>query len=124
MTHMTDTGRARPITGRNPAIEHENLNQEILRRISGLTRLSVGVLNSLILLRYFLRLMGANLANPFARLIDSITDPFLSMFKGLIQTITYRGVTFEFSDLIAIVVFGLLGWIVVQLLRVMFDPDK
>jgi len=124
MTHITDTGRARPITGPSPSAEREHLDQEILRRVTGLIRLGVGILNTLIFLRYVLKLIGANPVNPFAALVYSTTDPFLSMFKDLIQTITYRGITYEFYDLIAIVVFGMLGWIVVQLLRIMFGGEK
>jgi uncharacterized protein YggT (Ycf19 family) len=120
MTHITDTGRVRSITGRQTTFENETVNQEILNRVTGLTQLGIGVLNSLILLRYFLKMMGANSVNEFARLINSATDPFLSMFKGLIPTITYQGVVFELYDLIAIVVYGMLGWIIVQLLRVLF----
>jgi len=124
MTQVTDTGRVRSVTGPNITIEYERVDQEILNRLTRLTRLGFGVLNSLILLRYFLKMMGANPANPFALLINSTTDPFLSMFKGLIQTLTYRGIVFEFTDLIAIVVFGMIGWIIVQLLRIMFARSK
>ena len=120
MSQITDTGHVRSITGQHTTIESETVNQEILNRVTGLIRLGIGVLNSLILLHYFLKLMGANSANQFARLINSVTDPFLSMFKGLIQTLTYHGIVFEFYDLIAIVVYSMIGWVAVQLLRIMF----
>jgi YggT family protein len=120
MTHLTDTGRVRSITGRQVTFEHEAVNQEILNRVTGLAQLGIGVLNSLILLRYFLKMMGANAVNDFARLINSATDPFLSMFKGLIPTLTYQGFVFEFYDLIAMAAYGMLAWAIVQLLRVLF----
>lgn len=120
MSHITDTGRVRPITGRTSPTDMLHVDQEILQRVTGLIQLGVGVLNSLIGLRYLLKLMGANPANPVAELVYTVTEPFLSVFNGLIRTLMIDGMVFEFHDLIAILVYGMLGWIAVQLLRIMF----
>ena len=50
MSHITDTGRVRPFTGRTLPTDMVHVNQEILQRVSGLIQLGVGVLNSLICL--------------------------------------------------------------------------
>jgi uncharacterized protein YggT (Ycf19 family) len=105
-------------------MEEPHLDQEILERVSGLIRLGVGVLNSLIGLRYVLKLLGANPTNPFAELVYGTTQPFLSMFQGLIPTLIHEGMVFEFHDLIAIATYGLLGWIAIQLLQVMLGRIK
>ena len=120
MSQMTDTGRVQPITGQITAPDLVHVNQEILQRVTGLIRLGTGFLNSLICLRYLLKLMDANPTNSFAELVYSTTQPLLSVFEGLIRTVTYKGIVFELYDLIAIVVYGMIGWLSVQLLRVMF----
>src|SRR5262245_9134329 len=112
MSHMTDSGHVQPVLG--PA-EMAHINQEILQRVTALIQLGVGVLNGLICLRYLLKLMGANPGNPIAQFSYSTTQPLLSMFQGVISTLRYEGMVFEFYDLIAIVVYAMLGWIAVQL---------
>ena len=120
MSHIIDTGRSRPITGHTRDMEPAHLDQEIMQRVTGLILLGISLLNSLILTRFLLKLMGANPANQFARLIYSTTEPFLSLFRGLIQIVTINGSVFEFHDLIAIAVYAMLGWSAVRLIRILF----
>src|SRR5262245_40331132 len=124
MSQITDTSRPRLIAGQTVPREFPNLNQEILQRITGLIQLGVGALNSLILLRFLLKLLAANTENQFAIFIYASTEPFLRMFHGLTSVLTVGGMVFELHDLIAIVVYGMLGWIIVRLLRVMFALIK
>lgn len=120
MNHISDTGRIRQITGRPLDLEPVHLNQEILHRITGLISLGVTLLNSLICLRFLLVLVDANRANEFARFVFSTTEPFLSVFRGLTHSPSYNGVTVEMTTLIAITVYSLLGWSIIQLLRILF----
>jgi uncharacterized protein YggT (Ycf19 family) len=120
MSHITDTGRVRSITGRPRDLEAPHLDQEIMQRVTGLITLGVSLLNALICTRFLLKLMDANPANPFAQFVYSTTAPLLTLFRGLIQTVTMNGNTFEFSDLVAIAVYAMLGWSVVRLLRILF----
>jgi len=121
MSQLSDTGRSRPVaTTRSFTSEISAANQETLRRVSGLIQLGFGVVNGLIGLRFLLHLMAANPANPFMRMIDLLTLPFLWMFMGLTQTPAFEGISIEFFDLIAIAVYGLLSWVVVRLLWVLF----
>jgi len=121
MSQITDTGRSRPVaTSRSATAEMSAANQEALRRVSGLITLGFGVVNGLIGLRFLLHLMAANPANPFMRLIDTLTLPFLWMFMGLTQTPAFEGISIEFFDLIAIAVYALLSWVIVRLLWILF----
>jgi uncharacterized protein YggT (Ycf19 family) len=120
MSHITDTGRARVITGRPRDIESAHLDQEIVQRVTGLIMLGISLLNSLILTRFLLKLLAANPANPFAQFVYSTTAPLLTLFHGLVQTVTANGSVFEFSDLVAIAVYAMLGWSTVGLLRILF----
>jgi hypothetical protein len=100
------------------------MNEETLRRITGLIQLGFGVLNGLIGLRFLLKLMAANPQNPFASMIYFLTQPFIWMFQDLTRTPSFEGIEIEFFSLIAIAVYGLLGWIIIQLLWVLFARMK
>src|SRR5678809_164184 len=112
MSQISDTDRMRPSTGRTSAMRVFTINEETLRRLTSLIQLAFGVLNGLIGLRFILKLMAANPANPFASLIYFITTPFLWMFQGLTRTPTFEGIEIEFFSLIAIVVYALISWII------------
>ena len=62
---------------------NRRFGEDTLRRITGLIQLSFNVLNGLISLRFLLKLMAANPANPFASLVYFTTSPFLWIFQGL-----------------------------------------
>jgi len=124
MSHITDTGRARPITSRPMDLEPAHVNQEILHRITSLIGLGISILNSLIFLRFLLVLVAANRANEFARFILSTTEPFLAIFQGLAHSPSFNGVVIELTTLIAITVYSLLGWSMIQLLRTLFAREK
>src|SRR5262245_65831760 len=57
--------------------------QQALTQISQFIWLLFGALEALIALRIFLKLIAANPANPFARLVYGLTDLFLWPFFGL-----------------------------------------
>jgi hypothetical protein len=124
MSHISDTDRITSTTGRTYATRVFMMREETLRRITGLVQLAFGVLNSLIGLRFLLKLMAANPANPFANLIYSITTPFLWMFEGLTRTPAFEGIEVEFFSLIAIAVYSLIAWVIVQLLWILFARMK
>lgn len=95
-------------------------DQDALRRLTGLVILAFGTLNGLILLRFLLKLMAANPANIFASFIYTITEPFLVIFQGLTPTPAFAGIVLEFHDLIAIVVYAGLAWLIVRLMWLLF----
>jgi len=124
MSQLSDTGRIKSTTSRTSALRVFVINEETLRRITGLIQLSFGVLNGLIGLRFLLKLMAANPANPFASLVYFITTPFLWMFQGLTRTPSFEGIEIEFFSLVAIVVYALIGWIIIQLMWILFSRMK
>jgi len=119
MSQITIPSRVRAIAVQPGDIESAHVDQEIMQRVTGLLLLSVSLLNSLICTRFVLKLLDANPANVFAQLIYSSTEPFLSVFRDLLQVITLNGSVFEFYDLIAIAVYTMLGWSAVRLLRIL-----
>jgi hypothetical protein len=100
------------------------INQSTLRRVTGLIELGALLINSLIGLRFLLKLMAANPDNAFAQLIYFFTAPFLAVFVGLTRTPTFEGIVIEFYDLIAILVYFVLAWVVVRLIWILFARLK
>ena len=121
MSQITDTGHVPTILGQTEMV---HVNQEILQRVTGLIQWGIGSLNFLLCLRYLLKLMGANPSNAIAQFVYSSTQPFLSTFEGLVNSPQLGGTILEFHVLIAIAIYGVLGWILVQLLRIMFIQIK
>ena len=124
MNQTNNTDRFQAITSRTSAIRVFTLSSETLRRITSLIQLAFGVLNGLIGLRFLLKLMAANPENPFASLIYFITQPFIWIFQDLTRTPSFEGIQIEFFSLIAIAVYGLLGWIIIQLIWILFARLK
>ncbi len=121
MTRLPETDRVRTVTERTYTWNGMTINTATLRRITGLIQLAFVILNGLIALRFILKLMAANPANPFAELVYFLTAPFLWIFQGITYTPTFGGIQIEFFSLIAIAVYSLICWILVQLIWLLFS---
>jgi uncharacterized protein YggT (Ycf19 family) len=124
MKPITDSGRFQPITGQLWDNAPPQVNQEIVIRVTGLLQMGTSLINILIVLRYLLSLLQASPGHTFARLIYRVTEPFLSVFQGLTRSPILRDFAFELNILIAILVYSLLGWIAVKLVRILFASPK
>ena len=79
---------------------------------------ALGVLQTLLGLRFMLALLGANPNNGFASLIYGITGPFVLPFRTLFPTPAAQGSVFELYTLIAMVVYFLVWWAIVRFVEV------
>jgi len=81
-----------------------------------------GVLEILLAFRLVLKLMGASLASGFVRLIYGITGIFILPFNGMFRRSYAQGAEvtsiLEPSTLIAIIVYIILAWGIVKLVRI------
>jgi hypothetical protein len=123
---LEDTSQSRPMRPSTdlPEIGAFGTSQETLKRITGMIELGTVVVNSLIALRFLLKLMAANPTNAFAQLVYFLTAPFLAIFVGLTDTPSFDGIVIEFYDLIAILVYFALGWAVIRVLWILFARLK
>lgn len=88
----------------------------------------IGFLEVLLGLRFFLRLMGANTENQFTQFIYGISDIFMTPFATLfISPVTEdsanpigEGNVFDLNILVAIVIYALLGWLGVSLIKYIY----
>lgn len=81
-----------------------------------------GLLEILLGLRFVLRLFGANPQNEFARFINNLSAPFMAPFSTLfISPTSDTGANiFDVNIVIAIIVYALLSYLMVSLIRFIF----
>jgi uncharacterized protein YggT (Ycf19 family) len=78
-----------------------------------------GILESILLIRLVLSLLGANRGNAFADLIYSTTAPFVAPFQTLFNYQTQFGVSrFELETIVAMLVYGLVAYGILALLQI------
>jgi len=87
-----------------------------------------GVLEILLAFRLVLKLAGASLSSAFVSLIYSITGIFILPFEGIFRRGFAQGVettsVFEPSTLVAIIVYAVLAWGIVKLIRILSGQQQ
>lgn len=83
----------------------------------------LGVLEVILLLRFVFRLLGASMYNNFIIFLYGLSHPFVAAFNGIFNNyaVGKYGV-FEVSTLIAMLVYALLIWGLISLVRIVFAP--
>lgn len=81
----------------------------------------LGLLEIFLGLRFFLKLIAANPDSGFSVFVYGITAPFVAPFASLIGTPAYGGVILEATTLIAMAVYALLFWGIIQVVRIVAD---
>jgi len=82
--------------------------------------LLLGLLEALIALRIMFKLIAVNATNPFAALLYIVTNPFVAPFASLTGAPTVGGMVFEFSSIIAMIVYMLVAWALERIVYVLF----
>ena len=121
--------RERVVTDAAGGVEHsEHIVHDVAReRVLKIAKacqivwLCVGVVEVLIGLRVVLKLIGANSANAFASFAYSLASLFLAPFFGLTGSPAAGGSILEVPSVIGMLVYVLLGWGIVKVVRLLFD---
>lgn len=90
-------------------------------RIASIVWFITFVILSIILLRVVLLLINANEENGFVRWIYNTSEFFVRPFLGITNDPTLNGIVFEVNSLIAMLIYILLIYGILQLVRVMLD---
>ena len=80
----------------------------------------LGLVETLLIFRIVLKLLGANPSAGFASLIYAITEPLAAPFSGILGTSTTGNSSFEWSTIIAVIVYLCIAWGVVYLLDLIY----
>lgn len=82
-----------------------------------------GLLEILLAFRLVLKLAGASISSAFVGLIYGVTGIFILPFEGIFRRGFNRGIettsVLEPSTVVALIVYGILAWGVVKLLRIL-----
>jgi hypothetical protein len=84
-----------------------------------------GLIEGLLLIRFFLRALGANPDAGFAQAVYAITAVLAAPFTGLFGTPQIAsGAALELSTLIALIVYAGIGWLVARAAWLMFGESR
>jgi hypothetical protein len=104
-------------------LEDKNQSRANIRYwITRVTYFVLGVLEVILLLRLLFHLLGANTSSSFITFLYDLSHTFVVAFNGIFNDQALGRSVFEFSTLIAMIVYALIGWGIVSLGRVMFAP--
>lgn len=113
------TERVEHLTGGSRAARHITIDraQQALWLVLVLGEILLG-------LRFILRLLGANPEATFAKFIYGITAPFVAPFAGLFGTPSFEGNAFEFTTLVAMLIYALLAWVIVKVMLLLLNETR
>lgn len=91
-------------------------------RAAAAVGLIVGVIDVLIAGRFLLQLLGASTQSSFVNLVYSVSAPLVAPFHGIFASSGSSTNVFEPAALVAIVVYAVIGWGLVMLIRIATAP--
>ena len=115
-TYMAPMTPMQPVAPAPARVESTSVS--VVDRVAMAVYVLFGILEGLIALRILLKLLGANPDAGFSAFIYNFTAPFVGLFNGVFATPSTHGSIFEFSSVLALVVYALIGWGIVRLIGV------
>jgi YGGT family len=82
----------------------------------------VGVVDIFVAARFLGKLLGASASSSFVNFIYQVSSPMVAPFTGIFGDTGSRTNTFETASLVAIVVYAVIGWGLVVLIRIVTAP--
>lgn len=76
----------------------------------------LGILEALLAFRFILKLLGANAGAGFTHFIYAVTYPFAEPFIAVFRTSRVAGSVFEWTTLLAMIVYWLVALAIIRLL--------
>jgi hypothetical protein len=122
-THYVDPA-GNQVENRVEVYQDKNLRRANIRSwVTNVVYFLCSVLEIVLALRFFFRLLGASRDSGFTQFLYNLSHVFVVPFNGIFHDQALgTGNVFEFSTLIAMLVFALLAWGLVALSRVIFAP--
>jgi len=91
-------------------------------RLAAAVGFIIGVLDVLIAGRFLLKLFGASSQSSFVNLIYGVSSPLVAPFHGIFGSSGTATYVFEPAALVAIIVYALIGWGLIVLIRISTAP--
>lgn len=89
-------------------------------KVTQIIWLLLGILEAVLGLRFLFKLIGVNPANPFASILYGFSDIFVAPFANLTGTPSADGMVFEFTTLLAMLIYALVFYGIERLVYVIF----
>ena len=91
-------------------------------RVAAAIGFVVAVVDVLLVGRFLGKLLGASSQSAFVNFIYSVSSPLVAPFKGIFGNSGSGTNSFETASLVAIVVYAVIGWGLVALIRIVTAP--
>ncbi len=124
MDNSQETPTQAPMPNVGATLKEENLPTHHIKPLYRITQVVwylVGLIETLLLVRFLLKLFAANPTAGFTRFIYGVTSIFAAPFLFVFNVSQVQQNIFEWSTLLAMAVYFLLGWLIVKAL-VMSKP--
>jgi len=130
---MTPTGRQvheKKTVGASAAYAKEYGQKKTIFHAYQILWYILGLLEIILVIRFLLKVFGANPQSGFADFVYTISGLFVSPFTGLFSPATTEGAEttaiLEWSTIIAAIIYALIVWGIMKLIRLMTptDPEK
>jgi uncharacterized protein YggT (Ycf19 family) len=92
-------------------------------RVSQVIWWVVGLIDTLIAIRFILKLFGASTGSAFVQFMYTITDGLVAPFHGIFNTAASGRSVLEPESLVAMAIYTLLGWGIISLIRLLTRPS-
>lgn len=120
---MARITRTRTVVERTSRPKELTDRQVALRKFTSIIWWFTGLLEAFIGLRVSLRVLGANPGTPFVNFVYGVTAPFLWPFRGLAASPSASGSVLEIYSVIAMIVYLMIAWMIVELLWIVFGRE-
>ncbi|MCB8976517.1 MAG: YggT family protein [Ardenticatenaceae bacterium] len=120
-TNGNEVPRSQETVVRETVATHSDrrANRRAILKVDQTLWLFLSMLEVLLGMRVFLKLIAANPASGFAKFIYGVSDVFLLPFYGLTQTPSANGSTLEIFAIIAMIVYAILFWFAVYIVHLL-----
>ena len=92
----------------------------VVRKLSGAVWIFATVMEALLGFRFLLKLFAANPNNLFASMVYAASDVLVYPFHNLVRNPAIGNGVFEFTTIIAILLYLFLTWLVIQFMVLIF----
>ena len=86
--------------------------------------LMFGIVDALLLLRFLFKMAGASRAAGFVRFLYGFTDVLMAPFRLIFPVSVSEGAVVEWSVLVAIAIYTLIAWVLVQLVGIFWTAEQ
>lgn len=96
----------------------------ITRLLKGLVNVVVGIAVLILGFRFIFKLFSANATNGLVEWVYNSSDVIMAPFRGIFPAATVEGSVIDFPALLAIVIYGVLGLLIVYIVDILSPTKK